>query len=97
MGTSAFEKRKEQILFEVFSAFRYFVLGEKKMPRTERLEKALFERWEMEHTEAIEALPWKAIIRIHTDPPGIALLADKKRQDLVFSIVKTIRDAKNGP
>ncbi|MBP9751335.1 MAG: hypothetical protein KBD19_00550 [Candidatus Moranbacteria bacterium] len=66
------------------------------MPRTERLENTLFERWKTEYAEEIEALPWKAIIRIHTDPPGIALLADRKRQDLVFGIVKTIRDTKNG-
>jgi hypothetical protein len=96
METHAFKKRKEQVLFEVFSAFRYFVLGKKKMPRTERLENTLFERWKTEYAEEIEALPWKAIIRIHTDPPGIALLADRKRQDLVFGIVKTIRDTKNG-
>jgi hypothetical protein len=83
---------KDRILFETFSVFRHFVLGKKKMPRTERSENALFERWKVEHAETIETLPWEAIIRIYADPPGITLLANTKRRNLIFAIVKTIAE-----
>lgn len=96
MEALAFEKSKELILFETFFVFRYFVLGKKRLPRTTTSENTLFERWKTEHAETIEAIPWEAIIRIYADPPGIALLADRKRQDIVFGIVKAIRDTKNG-
>ena len=97
METEDFENLKGRILFEAFSLFRYFVLGRKRLPRTAALENTLFERWKAEHAETIRSLPWKAIVHIYTNPQGIAFLAGKERQNLVFGIVKTIRDAKNIP
>lgn len=88
MKTGDFERAKEDILFETFS-----VLFAKKNSRwTKRSEARRFARWKTEHAETIGAFPWEAIVRIYTNPPGIALLADRKRQDIVFGIVKAIRE-----
>lgn len=88
METEDFEKLKEQILFEAFS-----VLFVKENSRwTERSESRRFVRWKAENTEVIEAIPWEAIIRIYAHPPVIAFLAERRRQDIVFGIVKMIRD-----
>ena len=93
METEDFEKLKEQILFEAFSIF----FAKENSRWTERSEAKRFARWKKENKEVIQSLPWEAIIRIYADPPGIAFLAGRERQNLVFGIVKTIRDAKNGP
>jgi len=90
METNQLEKMEEEVLFGVFSIFRYFILGKKRAPKTERAEAKQFKQWKSKYETILRSLPWEMIIRIYVNPSNVAILAQRKREELVFGIVKFI-------